>query len=140
MKAVLKAMLLSMGSLVLGACQMAPLSYLNGNPDRPLPMHEYPVHIVAVDQQAYLSGPVQVTPGKHQVLLQLKHSTSHVPAQKLMLLDVQPCTRYYLTATKVSIMDSKWEPRVFDSENVGGCKADEELKKAEASSAVKAVK
>ena len=125
--------------LIMTACQLlpasAPLSYLSGHPDRPLPVHRYPLHIVAVDQQAYFKGPVQVTPGKHLVLLQLAHSNSHVPTQKLMALDVQACTRYYLVAKKESLMESHWEPLVFDTENVGGCDPQLEMQKATAKTA-----
>ncbi len=119
---------------LLAACETtAPLSYLSGKPDRPLIDHEYPVRIVAVDQTYYFQGPVSVTPGKHLVTLELRHSSSRLPTQKTLALDVQPCTRYYLTAKKISLMESKWEPRIFDTEQVGGCNAEEELKKASAS-------
>ncbi|MBC3907201.1 hypothetical protein [Undibacterium umbellatum] len=130
------AALSTLGVTLLGACQMAPLSYLNGNPDRPLPNHEYPVHIVSVDQTSYLTGPVQVAPGKHVITVQLSSSQSRAPSQKTLVLDVMPCTRYYITAKKDSIMESKWEPKVFDSENVGGCNVEDELKKARSSSVV----
>lgn len=137
MKSLSKVIALSALSLILlGACQMVPLSYLNGNPDRPLLNHEYPVRIVAVDQAYYLTGPVQVMPGKHLVTVQLSHSTFHVPTQKTLALDVQPCTRYYIVAKKESLMGSKWEPRIFDTENVGGCNAEEELKKVSSSAVV----
>ena len=121
---------------LLGGCQMAPLSYLNGNPDRPLPNHEYPVQIVAVDHATYLSGPVQVAPGQHTVLVQLARSTSRVPSQKVLTLDVAACTRYYIVAKKDSIMEGNWEPKIFDRESVGGCNPEEEMKKAAASSVV----
>ncbi|MFZ6656810.1 hypothetical protein [Undibacterium sp. TJN19] len=122
----------------LGGCQsqMAPLSFLNGNPERPLPNHEYPVRIVAVDHAAYPRGPVQVAPGQHTVLLQLARSTSRIPSQKLMTLDVAACTRYYIVAKKDSIMEANWEPMILDRESVGGCKPEEEIKKAAASSVV----
>lgn len=139
MKSLIKVAVASALSVAfLGACTMAPLSYLNGNPDRPLPNHEYPVQIVAVDQQANFKGPVQIAPGKHNVLVQISQSLVGAPSQKMLVVNVQPCTRYYITAKKDSIMENNWEPKVFDSENVGGCDASEELKKAGASSIVTA--
>ncbi|MFZ6768800.1 hypothetical protein ACO0LM_17220 [Undibacterium sp. Di26W] len=139
MKSLIKVVIASaLSTAFLGACTMASLSYLNGNPDRPLPNHEYPVHIVAVDQQAYFKGPVQIAPGKHNVLVQIGQSMARAPSQKMLVLDVQPCTRYYITAKKDSIMENNWELKIFDSENVGSCDASEELKKANATSTVTA--
>ncbi|MFZ6873646.1 hypothetical protein ACO0LF_16430 [Undibacterium sp. Di27W] len=119
-----------LGAILLTACQSAPLSFLSGHPDRHLPNHLYPVRIVSVDQTLYFSGPVQLEPGMHRVVVELAHSGSHIPTQKTMQLDVQACTRYYIVANKTSIMESKWEPMMFDSENVGGCNPDDEMKKA----------
>jgi len=125
------------GMILLGACQTAPLSFLSGRPDRPLLSHQYPVRIVSVDQSLYFRGEVQLAPGKHMLVVELAHSGSQIPTQKTMSLDVQACTRYYIVAKKESIMESKWEPVIFDSENVGGCNPEEEWKKANASALVK---
>ncbi|MFZ6743414.1 hypothetical protein ACO0LC_09325 [Undibacterium sp. JH2W] len=119
----------TLGAILLTACQSAPLSFLSGHPDRHLPNHLYPVRIVSVDQTLYFRGPVQLEPGMHRVVVELAHSGSHIPTQKAMLLDVQACTRYYIVANKASIMESKWEPMIFDSEYVGGCNSEDEMKK-----------
>jgi hypothetical protein len=107
---------------------MAPLSYLDGNPpgirvDSTLA----PVQILSVDGRIYRSGPVQVAPGTHSVVLASGGGPN--PNRQVSML-VEPCTRYFLAAQRESVTSRTWEMKVASTEPVAGCDPAEERKKA----------
>jgi hypothetical protein len=125
-----KSMISSGLLCLLAACQSAPLSWIDGKPDQILPLHHYPVRVVSVDQQLYFSGPVQVTPGVHQVVLELPLATSSVAPQKTVTMTIAPCTKYMIAGKRESLVKPDFELVIMREQPVAGCSPEEELKKA----------
>ena len=121
---------LALPAVLLTACQSAPLSYLTGNPDQPLPPHEHGIRIAAVDQQLYFSGPVQVAPGEHAIVFELPLPQSQVVPQKTVTMKIAPCTRYVFVGYRESLVKPEFEVKTKREEPVAGCSPEEEWKKA----------
>jgi hypothetical protein len=124
--------------LVLAAagCASAPLSFLDGHKLDRVTLNRYGVRIVAVDGQMMFQNPVQVAPGPHSIVIEaLPAQGPNLQIQQAFVLNVAPCTHYYLVADRESPLLSQWTLAVERSEKVGGCNPQEELRKARAASA-----
>ena len=125
---------------IVSGCGSAPLSFLDGRPPNLLPAIQYPVRIVSVDGGLEFRNPVQVAPGPRYLVIEAAPAHSaRGTTQRSFVFPVAPCTRYYLAAVRNSPMDAGWDLVVQQKEAVAGCNADEELKKAKASSTVESI-
>ncbi|MBX3619822.1 MAG: hypothetical protein KF891_07540 [Rhizobacter sp.] len=123
------------GAATLAGCASAPLSYLVGEPLTQTDFTLYAVSIVSVDGGIKFGAqPVQVAPGAHWLVLQAAPGRgARSSLQKGYVLKVEPCTRYFLAARRVSPMDADWSLVIDRTETVAGCSPEEELRKAAAS-------
>jgi len=112
------------GALVLGACasthyhysQLYGYRYFRSNIDT------YSVTIVRVDDQTTALRPVAVDPGRRKITVQgPPGGTKTQGEERDFVLDVAPCTRYYLVAVKDNRLSSDFSVRVEYQEPVGGC-------------------
>jgi hypothetical protein len=120
-------------SVVLSACGSAPLSFIEAKPRSALmPLNHYPVRVVAVDESLQFSMPVQVAAGKRQLVLEAYPSNSAAKTpQKVIFMDIQPCTRYFLLAKRTSAMRADWELVKTETEAVSACNPEEEMRKTQ---------
>ncbi|MFZ6819376.1 hypothetical protein [Undibacterium sp. Ji22W] len=120
------------GSLCLTACAMAPLSYLEAKPHSALlSTTQYPVKVVAIDGSLQFSMPVQIAAGeRHLVLEAMPSRSAYKTKQKNIVLQIAPCTRYFLLAQRTSPMQADWDLVIASTELVSACDPAEELLKA----------
>jgi hypothetical protein len=118
----------------LAGCSAAPLSFIEGDLQTHTDLTLYPVRVVSVDRQIRFNRPRQpiaLAPGSHSLVLQAVGGRgARGSAQKTHVLNVQPCTRYYLAARRDNPMLYEWDLVVEREEPVGACDAGQELKKA----------
>jgi hypothetical protein len=84
-----------------------------------------PVIINRVDEKTSLEiDRAVMAPGSHKVTLDLPPRKGfHLATQENLVLDVAPCTRYYVAARLESQLLQEWKPVVRYSEPIGECAA-----------------
>ncbi len=129
MKAISSVMALA--SFVVGCA--APFAVIDGSRPEGTDPHQYPVRIVAVDDQGYFNGPfeVMVTPGFHYLRLVTAKPGIRPGFDPLSALPfplfAKPCIRYRIAAQhqpSTSRDNTNWQARVLEQEPVAGCKAE----------------
>jgi hypothetical protein len=122
--------------LTLAGCASAPLSFIVGEPQTRTDQNLFPVRVVSVDRQIYFgtpNQPVQIAPGPRSLVLEATGgSSAGGSAQRTYVLNVDPCTRYYLVAKRAGQMQFDWDLLVERKEPVAGCDPEEERKKVAA--------
>ncbi len=117
----------------LTACTSAPLSFVEGVPLTRTDPTLYPVRVVSLDgiiQFSSADQPLNVYPGSRSLVLAAAPGKSaRGSTQKSYVLNVEPCSRYYLAAKRKSPMDSDWSLVLDHKEAVPGCTVESELKK-----------
>jgi hypothetical protein len=84
----------------------------------------YPVLIASVDGQSSTVRPQFVEPGMRRLVLQGPPGGAGFSAVEPFMLEVKPCTRYYIVAFKANRLDTKFTPRVDYEMPLGSsCKA-----------------
>jgi hypothetical protein len=84
----------------------------------------YPVAIASVDGSSSTVTPKFVEPGKRRLLLRGPPGGAGVSAVETFMLDVKPCTRYYIVAVKASPLDTNFTPKVDFEQPLGSsCRA-----------------
>jgi hypothetical protein len=82
----------------------------------------YPVTVVRVDGKDTTRRPTLVEPGRRDVTVQGPPGGSGGFGEvRTIVLDVAPCTRYYLVAVKSQVLASDFSIRVDHQEPVSGC-------------------
>lgn len=81
----------------------------------------YPVLISSVDGKSSVNMPVLVDPGLRRIVVQGPPGGSGVTELEVFMLDVKPCTRYYIVAHKANRLDSRFTPKVDYQEALPGC-------------------
>jgi hypothetical protein len=82
----------------------------------------YPVSINRVDGQSPLIDPqVRIDPGIRTIQVQGPPTITNPGEFRSTVLDVRPCTRYYLVAVKASRLDNDFSVRIDYEEPVTGC-------------------
>jgi hypothetical protein len=115
----------------LAGCASAPLSFVDGRLYHQATRNRYPVRIISIDGDFSLQNPRQLSPGQHQLVIEARPVAGfHVPVQKPYVLDIKPCTRYYLAADRDSPLSQDWNLVIDYEEPVGGCDPAKELAKA----------
>lgn len=101
------------GLLGLAGCASRPVdSQLLGERYFTTNIDTYPVHIASVDGQSTTVRPQLVEPGTRRLLLRGPPGGAGVSAVEVFMLDVKPCTRYYIVAVKANPLDTSFKPRV----------------------------
>ena len=99
-----------------------PFSQLDGHRYYRTPIDTYSVQIVRVDDRDTLDSPVFVEPGLRKVTVQGPPDGAHrFGEQRVIDLNVAPCTRYYLVAQKPNRLVSDFTVKVDYQESIGGC-------------------
>ena len=99
-----------------------PFSQLDGHRYFRAPIDTYSVLIVRVDDRDTTDSPVFVDPGLRKVTVQGPPNGVHrFGEQRVIDLNVAPCTRYYLVAQKANRLMSDFTVKVDHQESIGGC-------------------
>jgi hypothetical protein len=87
------------------------------------PINTYPVAVVRVDGESTpLRGPVLVEPGLRRIVVQSAPTLSRsIGEERVLELQVAPCTRYFLVAEKQNSLANDFTPRIDHQEPVAGC-------------------
>ena len=86
------------------------------------PIDTYPVAIVAVDGKGTTMRQTLVDPGRHEITVQgPPGATGGFGDTHTVPLDIAPCTRYYLVATKTNRLMRDFSVKVDYQEPVPGC-------------------
>ena len=113
------------GVVALAACASADYQYsqLYGKRYNRAPIDTYDVTILRVDGKDTLFRQVLVDPGVRKIVVQgPPGGASTWGEEREILLDVRPCTRYYLVAVRPNRLASDFDVRVDYEEPLGGCK------------------
>ena len=99
-----------------------PFSQIDGQKYHLTPIDTYSVQIVRVDDRDAIDSPVFVEPGPHKVTVQGPPDGAHrFGEQRVIELNVAPCTRYHLVAQKPNRLMSDFAVKVDYQEPIGGC-------------------
>ena len=114
--------LLPIAALAACAGLPQPFSQLDGHKYNLTPIDTYSVQIIRVDSRDTLDSPVFVDPGLRKVTVQGPPGGVHrLGEQRVIDLNVAPCTRYYLVAVKPNRLMSDFTVKVDYQEPIGGC-------------------
>jgi len=83
-----------------------------------------PAMIDRVDDQGAFPNPnlIKVVPGEHRLVVQgPAPGWAGGPPLHVMMLNVEPCKRYYINAQFQSTIQTEWTPVVDYVENIGDC-------------------
>jgi len=124
-----------LATLLVSACGTAPLSFLDGRlqPSSRIQLNTYSVRVISIDGDYSLQNPRVVGPGLHTLGINAAPGRgARNIGPKLFTFNVEPCTRYYLAAKRISPMDADWDLVVENKEFVGSCDPEKELAKSKA--------
>jgi hypothetical protein len=108
----------------LAACSTAePFSYLDGERWTRVELDTYDTLILAVDGKSYgYNSRIRVDPGEHHIVFQTRPAAGFTfSPRKELVLNVEPCTRYYFEAKRMNALQQDFEPRVNYREPIAGC-------------------
>lgn len=113
-------------SLLLGGCQTwgPTWSEITGARYPTGEIHQYrrPAIIEHIDDQgAFASNPIRVEPGRHRIVVQGPTPRPGGGYLKTLMLDVEPCKRYFVNAQFRNNVDVNFEPVVGYVETIAGC-------------------
>ena len=116
--------LLAALALASGCASYTHNSELIGNRYHGASIDTYPLIVASVDGR---STPVHqriwVEPGRRDIVVEDPLQPDRARATKHLMLDVRPCTRYYLVAVKDTRRSSDYEVKVDYAEPLaGGCR------------------
>jgi hypothetical protein len=115
---------LSMAWVGLAGCSTAePFSYLDGERWDKVEMNTYDTVILAVDGKSYsYNNRIRIDPGEHHIVFQtIPAAGFSFSPRKELVLNVEPCTRYWFEAKRVNAAQQDFEPRVNYKEHIPGC-------------------
>jgi hypothetical protein len=79
----------------------------------------YPVLIASVDGSSSTITPKFVEPGVRRLVLQGPPGGAGFGVVEPFMLEVKPCTRYYIVAVKANALDTQFRPRVDYEQPLG---------------------
>lgn len=89
-----------------------------------LPLHHYPVEILAVDTKLQVSGSSYIKPGTHMIVFRsLRPNTAITRAQQQVMFTAEPCKRYLVAANHGQALEENWTLVVLATEDRAGCDA-----------------
>jgi hypothetical protein len=109
---------------VLASCSTSePFSYLDGERWTKAELDTYDTVILAVDGHSYsYNSRIRVEPGEHHIVFQTRPAAGFsFSPRKELVLNVEPCTRYYFEAKRLNAAQQDFEPRVNYKEPIAGC-------------------
>ena len=120
---------------LLGGCQSwgPTWSELTGARYNVTIVNRRPAFIDRVDDQGAFPNPnlIKVDPGEHRLVVQgPAPAWPGGPPLQVMMLDVQPCKRYYINAQFDNTITTQWTPVVDYVETISGCTVPEAPKTA----------
>jgi hypothetical protein len=91
----------------------------------------YPVQLTSVDGDFSMENPRAVAPGVRSMRFVALGGRSAAPNEaKVVLVKVEPCTRYYFAARRETPLSRDWSLVLERTEPVEPCDAAAEIKKA----------
>jgi hypothetical protein len=120
---VLLALLLPVLAGLTACATSKPFSFLDGYRWSRAEINTYDTLIVEVDGTSYsYNTAIRVDPGVHRIVLQTNPVQGFFESpRKTLVLDVEPCTRYWFEAKRVNAGTQDFEPRVNYKEHIAGC-------------------
>ena len=117
-----------LASLVAGLASCATreeFSYLDGERWVRSELLTYDTVILAVDGHSYTyNDRIRVEPGEHHIVFETQPAAGFTfSPRKELVLNVEPCTRYYFEAKRQNALQQDFEPRVNYKYYIGGCGA-----------------
>jgi len=115
--------------LLLAACATTPYDspYAEIVADRSLSSdpNVVPVIINRVDDRTTLyPDRAVVPPGPHKVTIDVPPRKGfHIATQETVVMDAEPCMRYYIAARLDTPVTQDWKPLVRSSERIGECES-----------------
>ncbi len=73
------------------------------------------------DQAAFAQFPIKVDPGKHVITVQGPYRQPGGGYLKTIMVDMEPCKRYYINAQFINNVTPDFEPVVNYVEPISGC-------------------
>ena len=123
----MKALLVfSAAATMVAACATTEaFSYLNGFRWKRAELNTFDARIVSVDGVTRLqNADLPVEPGIRTIVLEAPPAAGfHQGEQRAIVLNVEPCTKYWFEAKRINPLSQDWEPRVNYSDRIAGCKA-----------------
>ena len=106
-----------------GCATSEQFSYLDGERWTKAELDTYDTVILAVDGTSYsYNSRIRIDPGVHHIVFETRPATGFsFSPRKELVLDVEPCTRYYFEAKRKNAVEQDFEPRVNYKEPIGGC-------------------
>jgi predicted small lipoprotein YifL len=117
-------LMLALALVALAGCATKePFSYLDGERWTKSEMDTYDTVILAVDGKSYsYNDRIRVDPGVHHIAFQTRPSAGFsFSPRKELVLDVEPCTRYWFEAKRANAAQQDYEVRVNYKERIPGC-------------------
>jgi hypothetical protein len=117
------SVLAAVGLGLAGCATSTPFAYLDGERWTKVEMNTYDTLILAVDGTSYTyNSRIRIDPGVHHIVFQTIPAAGFTfSPRKELVLDVEPCTRYWFEAKRQNAAQQDFEPRVNYKEHIGGC-------------------
>jgi hypothetical protein len=110
----------ALGVVIVQGCATSPAtSQLLGERFFVTHIDTYPVVIASIDGSSSTISPRFVEPGLRRLVLQGPPGGAGFGAVEPFMLDVKPCTRYYIVAVKANPLDTHFTPRVDFEQPLG---------------------
>ena len=108
---------------LVGCATEQPFSFLDGARWDKSEMDTYDTLILSVDGHSYsYNDRIRIDPGVHHIWFQTTAATGFTfSPRKELVLDVEPCTRYWFEAKRQNAAQQDFEPRVNYKEHIPGC-------------------
>jgi hypothetical protein len=109
---------------VLGGCATTgKYSYLDGERWDRSGLDTYDTVILEVDGRSYsYNDRIRIDPGTHRIVFQTKPAAGFsFSPRKELVLNVEPCMRYWFEAKRINAAQQDFEPRVNYKEHIPGC-------------------
>jgi hypothetical protein len=111
-------------ALLAAGCATQEFAYIQGQRWNKAELNTFDAVIISVDGKDLIQQgdqPLRIDPGLRQIVLQGPTTGGVRPQQRVLTLDVKPCTRYWFEAKKSNPLSQDFEPRINHSEPIAGC-------------------
>jgi hypothetical protein len=110
----------AVGAVLAQGCATSPAtSQLLGERYFVTNIDTYPVIIASADGSSSTVTPKFAEPGMRRLVLQGPPGGARFGAVETFMLDVKPCTRYYIVAVKANPLDTNFTPKVDFKQPLG---------------------
>lgn len=128
-----------LATVLAGCAGTAPLSVLDdGRVYYRAVLNRFPVIVTRIDDESNVFRKPVLPPGEHRVRFSAAPVAGFTqPVEKTYLMNIAPCTRYYVAAQRSSKIEQDWDLVVERTDEVGGCDPTKEWQKAGANPVAK---